>query len=73
MHKSYAVHWTQEYDQDEGLHEDLAELLHCYVESYTVYLQQIIATPKFTEFDEEVENSDLKILKKIKMSPTCNK
>jgi len=38
----HTVNWTQEYDQEEGL--------HCYVERY-----KIIATPmnsnKFTEFD----------------------
>ena len=45
--QSHAVHWTQEYDQGEGLHE--AKLMHCYVERY-----KVIATPinlnKFTEF-----------------------
>ena len=46
--QSHAVHWTQEYDQEEGLNED--KLMHCYVERY-----KIIATPKnsnkFTELD----------------------
>ena len=32
--QSHAVHWTQEYDQEEGLHEDL--LMHCYVECYKI-------------------------------------
>jgi len=43
--QSHTVHWTQEYDQEEGLHE----LLHCCAERY-----KIIATPisnKLTEFE----------------------
>jgi len=28
--ESHAVHWTQEYDQEEGLHE--CQLMHYYVE-----------------------------------------
>ena len=32
MHSGTPVHWTQEYEQEDGLQED--QLMHCYVERY---------------------------------------
>ena len=51
--QSHAVHWTQDYDQEEGLYTKISLTRHNalpYVERY-----EIIATPinskQFTEFD----------------------
>ena len=42
--QSHAVHWTQEYDQEEDL------LAHCYVERYKI-IAIAMNSSKFTEFD----------------------
>jgi len=57
----YSVHWTQEHDQEEGLHEDY--FMHCYVERYKIISNPMNIQMNLQSLILKSKNSDLKIKK----------